>query len=255
MEKFKKGDRVVSASGARGVVDEAFGNGQYAVLFDGRSTPDRVEGFKLRLANARALNSTRPIVQRALNASVAGMRVVGNSGFAKYADSALPGLEYVKWDVSRRFAKHMNELIHWIDGDVYPACKQEINNMCKALAEDITDEERQKLLKAKAGYEQLLAKLKPIRAQFEAIRVTKNSAVATNEAGKESKNFSPSVSAECYPPPHESWAISLNMNGLCSPYSAIGAADCIAKAEAVVKALEEKKQGMLKAIAWIRERA
>ena len=57
MSKFKKGDRVVSIkTGAKGVVDEVYGEEKYAVLFDGAANPDRVEGFQIRLANARACN-------------------------------------------------------------------------------------------------------------------------------------------------------------------------------------------------------
>ena len=50
--RFKVGDKVVSTSGNRGVVDEVYDHEQYAVRFDGRSMPDRVEGFKLRAANS-----------------------------------------------------------------------------------------------------------------------------------------------------------------------------------------------------------
>lgn len=57
MQKFKKGDKVVSVkTGAKGVVDEVYGEEKYAVLFDGAANPDRVEGFQIRLANARACN-------------------------------------------------------------------------------------------------------------------------------------------------------------------------------------------------------
>lgn len=57
MPKFKKGDRVVSVkTGAKGVVDEVYGEEKYAVLFDGAANPDRVEGFQIRLANSRACN-------------------------------------------------------------------------------------------------------------------------------------------------------------------------------------------------------
>ena len=57
MPKFKKGDRVVSVkTGAKGVVDEVYGEEKYAVLFDGAANPDRVEGHQIRLANSRACN-------------------------------------------------------------------------------------------------------------------------------------------------------------------------------------------------------
>ena len=58
MSKFKKGDKVASVkTGAKGVVDEVYGEEKYAVLFDGAANPDRVEGFQIRLANSRACNA------------------------------------------------------------------------------------------------------------------------------------------------------------------------------------------------------
>ena len=66
MAKFKKGDKVVSTSGNRGVVDEVYDHEQYAVRFDGRSMPDRVEGFKLRAANSAAALSRNSVVANAL---------------------------------------------------------------------------------------------------------------------------------------------------------------------------------------------
>lgn len=74
MSKFKKGDRVISASGNRGVVDEVFGDEKYAVRFDGRTMPDRVEGYRLRAANA-AVRSSNSIVANALAAKFDAIRL------------------------------------------------------------------------------------------------------------------------------------------------------------------------------------
>lgn len=55
--KFSKGDKVESVkTGAKGVVDEVYGDEKYAVLFDGAGSPDRVEGFQIKAANAKACN-------------------------------------------------------------------------------------------------------------------------------------------------------------------------------------------------------
>lgn len=57
MTKFSKGDKVESVkTGAKGVVDEVYGEEKYAVLFDGSTNPDRVEGFQIKAANAKACN-------------------------------------------------------------------------------------------------------------------------------------------------------------------------------------------------------
>lgn len=56
---FKKGDKVVSVkTGAQGVVSEVYGEEKYAVLFNGASNPDRVEGFQIRLSNSRAADAS-----------------------------------------------------------------------------------------------------------------------------------------------------------------------------------------------------
>lgn len=58
MAKFAKGDKVESVkTGAKGVVDEVYGDEKYAVLFDGAKNPDRVEGFQIKAANAKACNA------------------------------------------------------------------------------------------------------------------------------------------------------------------------------------------------------
>jgi hypothetical protein len=58
MAKFSKGDKVESVkTGARGVVDEVYGDEKYAVLFDGATNPDRVEGFQIKAANGCARNA------------------------------------------------------------------------------------------------------------------------------------------------------------------------------------------------------
>ena len=80
MAKFKVGDKVVSTSGNRGVVDEVYDHEQYAVRFDGRSMPDRVEGFKLRAANSAAALSRNSVVANAL-AWKQGGEVAKNASF------------------------------------------------------------------------------------------------------------------------------------------------------------------------------
>ena len=58
MAKFSKGDKVESVkTGAKGVVDEVYGDEKYAVLFDGAASPDRVEGFQIKAANGCAKNA------------------------------------------------------------------------------------------------------------------------------------------------------------------------------------------------------
>lgn len=58
MAKFSKGDKVESVkTGAKGVVDEVYGDEKYAVLFDGATNPDRVEGFQIKAANGCARNN------------------------------------------------------------------------------------------------------------------------------------------------------------------------------------------------------
>jgi hypothetical protein len=58
MAKFAKGDKVESVkTGAKGVVDEVYGDEKYAVLFDGATNPDRVEGFQIKAANGCAKNA------------------------------------------------------------------------------------------------------------------------------------------------------------------------------------------------------
>lgn len=58
MAKFSKGDKVESVKkGAKGVVDEVYGDEKYAVLFDGATNPDRVEGFQIKAANGCAKNA------------------------------------------------------------------------------------------------------------------------------------------------------------------------------------------------------
>ncbi|MBQ1428737.1 MAG: hypothetical protein IIZ06_03630 [Kiritimatiellae bacterium] len=58
MAKFRKGDKVESVkTGARGVVDEVYDDEKYAVLFDGATNPDRVEGFQIKAANGCARNA------------------------------------------------------------------------------------------------------------------------------------------------------------------------------------------------------
>lgn len=58
MAKFSKGDKVESVkTGAKGVVDEVYGDEKYAVLFDGATNPDRVEGFQIKAANGCARNA------------------------------------------------------------------------------------------------------------------------------------------------------------------------------------------------------
>lgn len=77
MAKFKVGDKVESVkTGAKGVVDEVYGDEKYAVLFDGATNPDKVEGFQIKAANGCARNSaaarsTNAVVQNALNARTA----------------------------------------------------------------------------------------------------------------------------------------------------------------------------------------
>jgi hypothetical protein len=57
MAKFSKGDKVESVkTGAKGIVDEVYGDEKYSVLFDGATNPDRVEGFQIKAANAKACN-------------------------------------------------------------------------------------------------------------------------------------------------------------------------------------------------------
>lgn len=58
MAKFAKGDKVESVkTGAKGVVDEVYGDEKYAVLFDGATNPDRVEGYQIKAANGCARNA------------------------------------------------------------------------------------------------------------------------------------------------------------------------------------------------------
>lgn len=58
MAKFSKGDKVESVkTGAKGVVDEVYGDEKYAVLFDGSTNPDRVDGFQIKAANGCAKNA------------------------------------------------------------------------------------------------------------------------------------------------------------------------------------------------------
>lgn len=58
MAKFSKGDKVESVkTGAKGVVDEVYGGEKYAVLFDGSTNPDRVDGFQIKAANGCAKNA------------------------------------------------------------------------------------------------------------------------------------------------------------------------------------------------------
>lgn len=77
MAKFSKGDKVESVkTGAKGVVDEVYGDEKYAVLFDGATNPDKVEGFQIKAANGCARNSaaarsTNAVVQNAINARTA----------------------------------------------------------------------------------------------------------------------------------------------------------------------------------------
>lgn len=53
--EFKKGDKVVSrSSGAKGVVEEVYGNGQYAVLFEGAKNPDRIGVERIKAADSTA---------------------------------------------------------------------------------------------------------------------------------------------------------------------------------------------------------
>ena len=65
MAKFAKGDKVESVkTGAKGVVDEVYGDEKYAVLFDGATNPDRVEGFQIKAANGCARNAKFKIGDR-----------------------------------------------------------------------------------------------------------------------------------------------------------------------------------------------
>ena len=53
--EFKKGDKVVSrSSGAKGVVVEVYGNGQYAVLFEGAKNPDRIGVERIKAVDSNA---------------------------------------------------------------------------------------------------------------------------------------------------------------------------------------------------------
>lgn len=65
MAKFSKGDKVESVkTGAKGVVDEVYGDEKYAVLFDGATNPDKVEGFQIKAANGCARNAKFKVGQK-----------------------------------------------------------------------------------------------------------------------------------------------------------------------------------------------
>jgi hypothetical protein len=98
MAKFSKGDKVESVkTGAKGVVDEVYGEEKYAVLFDGAANPDRVEGHQIKAAPV----STNSVVRNAMaaNRSVARNadkldKRFGNVRVLAYEDGGL-GVRYV----------------------------------------------------------------------------------------------------------------------------------------------------------------
>lgn len=86
MSKFKKGDKVVSVkTGAKGVVDEVYGEEKYAVLFDGAANPDRVEGFQIKAANSAPV-SANSVVRNAMAARTA--RNATDADVARYIAAA-----------------------------------------------------------------------------------------------------------------------------------------------------------------------
>jgi hypothetical protein len=83
MSKFKKGDKVVSVkTGAKGVVDEVYGEEKYAVLFDGAANPDRVEGHQIKAAPV----STNSVVSNAM--AVRTARNASDADVARYLAAA-----------------------------------------------------------------------------------------------------------------------------------------------------------------------
>lgn len=93
MAKFAKGDKVVSVkSGAKGVVDEVYGEEKYAVLFDGAANPDRVEGFQIKAANGCAKNAKFKVGDRVRDTEA--MR----DGVIVEVDAEKPGYYAVKYD-------------------------------------------------------------------------------------------------------------------------------------------------------------
>jgi hypothetical protein len=83
MSKFKKGDKVVSVkTGAKGVVDEVYGEEKYAVLFDGAANPDRVEGHQIKAAPV----STNSVVRNAM--AVRTARNASDADVARYLAAA-----------------------------------------------------------------------------------------------------------------------------------------------------------------------
>ena len=73
MPKFNKGDRIVTKSGTHGTVQTVLDGNYYAVQFDGRELSKvhesvmKAENSCVENAESRVVNSTREIVQKALN--------------------------------------------------------------------------------------------------------------------------------------------------------------------------------------------
>ena len=82
---------------------------------------------------------------------------------------------------------------------------------------------------------------------------TKNRVARNAEALYE--RFSPSVKGEIEKGNSPHWFIEISTDGLIAPWSQKSASECIAKCEAVIRNLDEKKQGLVKAIAWLKKNA
>ena len=83
--------------------------------------------------------------------------------------------------------------------------------------------------------------------------VAQRAKVARNADERITEQFSSSVRGKIYKGERPGWGVEINFDGLGSPYSNQSAADCIKQCEGVIKALDEKKQGMQKAIAWLKK--
>lgn len=85
--------------------------------------------------------------------------------------------------------------------------------------------------------------------------IAANKRVARNADERIAEKFSRSIEGTIYKGERPSWSVKIYTDGLGSPYSSISAEDCVKKCEDAIRNLDEKKQGLVKAIAWLKKNA
>ena len=98
--KFKKGDKVVSKEGRRGYISEVYGEGWYAVHFDGDriDLDNKMQEYQLRAANCSTANSVvAKAVANARAANSSAEPTVAKNGADNIVEKQFGAVRIVDW--------------------------------------------------------------------------------------------------------------------------------------------------------------